>query len=673
MSFTDKFCYCLVGLLFLTTFSTSAQQQKVADSLVRIYEANTLSDSARLELLRQLSFNEVNNLRLSLRYAEELISEASRQGNEKYLFHGYFQKGNKQRLLGNYQEALDAYFTSAEAATKSRVIAREGSAYGAIGDVYASTGNYKSASLYYDKAIPMLRQTRDSVALASNILNAGEAFLKNEKYDSALTYFKESREIFDIKDYPVGKAYSIGNIGMVYASKGQNDLAEKNINEAIKFLEASEDYYPICVYLISLSDMYLEEGDAQTALDYAQRSLRLAQQNDLKEQIRDGNLKLSELYEKAGNFAEGLRYYKNYSAFKDSLNNRASEQKMYNLRFAFEMSQRDEKVNLLNRQKNLQRVLLFVSLGVLAVIIVLVFKLLKNYRQKQKAFTLLGKEKAVTEEQRDQTNRALKELKRTQAHLIQSEKMASLGQLTSGIAHEIQNPLNFVNNFSEVNTELIIELQEENKKGNAEGVQAISEEIFSNEEKINQHGKRADAIVKGMLEHSRSGAPEKRPTDINSLADEYFRLSYLGLRAKDKAFNPLIHKVFDPNAGEINIVPQELGRVILNLVNNAFHAVSAKSKEASVDYTPTVTVSTKKTNEQMIISVKDNGTGITAIIKEKIFQPFFTTKGPGLGTGLGLSISYDIVKAHGGEIEVQSEQGVGSEFLVILPLEQSGS
>jgi signal transduction histidine kinase len=671
MSITSKLC-CLGWLLFFTTISTSAQDQKIADSLARIYKANTVTGIAKLELLRQLSFNEVNNLRLALKYAEELISEATKEGDDKYIYHGYFQKGNKQRLLGNYQEALKAYFKSAEFATKSHVIAREGSAYGAIGDVYAITGDYKNASVYYNKAIPMLRQTRDSIALASAILNAGEAFLKNKHYDSALLYFTESGEIFEKKNYPAGKAYTIGNVGMVYASTGKNDLAEKNINEAIKFLEASKDYYPICEYLISMSDIYREKGDASTALNYAKRSLRLAQEYGLREQISGGNLKVSELYENSGKFDEALRYYKTHIVYKDSLSDKASSQKMADLRIDFLIAQQQAEVRALNRQKNMQRILLFAALVVLGVIAVLVFKLLKNNRQKQKAYTLLRKEKEITEQQRDQTNKALKELKRTQAHLIQSEKMASLGQLTAGIAHEIQNPLNFVNNFAEINTELIAELQEENKKGNSEGIQALSVEILSNEERISQHGKRADAIVKGMLEHSRAGTPEKRLTNINALADEYFRLAYLGLKAKEKSFNVQMLTDFDPAAGEIIIVPQEIGRVILNLVNNAFHAVFAKSMEAKDNFTPVVTVGTKKTNDQLIISVKDNGTGIS-VPKEKIFQPFFTTKAPGTGTGLGLSISYDIVKSHGGEIKVESEPGVGSEFIVILPIEQSDS
>ncbi len=318
----------------------------------------------------------------------------------------------------------------------------------------------------------------------------------------------------------------------------------------------------------------------------------------------------------------------------------------------------------------MQRVLLWVALIVLIIIIVLVIILFNSNRQKQKAYTLLGKEKTITEEQRDQTNKAIEKLKSTQAHLVQSEKMASLGELTAGIAHEIQNPLNFVNNFSEVNAELVTELQVENNKGNTAAVQELSEEILKNEEKIAYHGKRADAIVKGMLQHSRPGSAEKIPANINQLADEYFRLAYHGLRAKDKSFNASMHTDFDPLAGEINIVPQEIGRVILNLINNAFYAVSVKSKNGEIGFSPAVTVSTKKLKGHLQISIKDNGIGMSAAVKEKMFQPFFTTKGPGLGTGLGLSLSYDIVTAHGGEILVESEEGIGSEFIIKLPTDR---
>ena len=271
-------------------------------------------------------------------------------------------------------------------------------------------------------------------------------------------------------------------------------------------------------------------------------------------------------------------------------------------------------------------------------------------------------------------NNSLQELKSTQAQLIQSEKMASLGELTAGIAHEIQNPLNFVNNFSEVNKEMLEELKAERLKPKAERDEKteaeIIEDVIANEEKINHHGKRADAIVKGMLQHSRKSEGTKEPTDINALCDEYLRLSYHGLRAKDKSFNATLNTAYDETIGNNNIIPQDIGRVLLNLFNNAFYATNQKQKDmkGQQPYVPTVTIVTKKLNDKIEIYVSDNGNGIPQKILDKIFQPFFTTKPTGQGTGLGLSLSYEIIKAHGGEIKVESKEGEGSEFIIQLPI-----
>jgi signal transduction histidine kinase len=283
--------------------------------------------------------------------------------------------------------------------------------------------------------------------------------------------------------------------------------------------------------------------------------------------------------------------------------------------------------------------------------------------------------------------KAYTELKSTQAQLIQSEKMASLGELTAGIAHEIQNPLNFVNNFSELSNELIDEMKDELAAGNWQLATEIADDVKQNLEKINHHGKRAGDIVKGMLQHSRTSTGQKEPTDINALADEYLRLAYHGLRAKDKSFNANFKTDFDPNLPLINVIPQDIGRVLLNLINNAFYAVQVHVEtrhalslqqtplQQQPDYNPTVIVSTKNMGNRVEIRVKDNGPGIPADIVDKIFQPFFTTKPTGQGTGLGLSLSYDIVKAHGGEIKVNTKsagsvtdnENEGTEFTIILP------
>jgi len=302
------------------------------------------------------------------------------------------------------------------------------------------------------------------------------------------------------------------------------------------------------------------------------------------------------------------------------------------------------------------------------------------------------KQKDEISKQHDNLKNTLEELKAAQAQLIQREKMASLGELTAGVAHEIQNPLNFVNNFSEVNVELVDDLYNELKAGNKEEVMDIARNIKENVQKIAYHGGRADAIVKGMLQHSRKNTGQLEAVDINALVDEYFRLSYHGLRAKDKptstgqaGFNAIMKTDYDKSIGNINIVPQDMGRVFLNLFNNAFYAVTEKKdlilRQAQYEpapetqqYEPTVTVSTKFVNSplgdggRVQISVKDNGMGIPESALNKIYQPFFTTKPPGHGTGLGLSLSYDIVRAHGGEIKVNTKEGEGTEFIIQLPI-----
>ena len=285
------------------------------------------------------------------------------------------------------------------------------------------------------------------------------------------------------------------------------------------------------------------------------------------------------------------------------------------------------------------------------------------------------KRKAI-EETNTALNKLLDDLKATQAQLIQSEKMASLGELTAGIAHEIQNPLNFVNNFSEVNKEMLEELIAERIKPNSERNDDLQNDlindVIANSEKINHHGKRAGDIVKGMLQHSRSSSGVKEPTDINALCDEYLRLSYHGLKAKDKSFNATMITDYDQSIGKINIIPQDIGRVILNLITNAFYAAPLPPARGFLDsdykHDPTVWVSTKKVGDKVLISVRDNGPGIPQKILDKIFQPFFTTKPTGQGTGLGLSLSYDIVKAHGGELKVETKEGEGREFVILLPV-----
>jgi signal transduction histidine kinase len=306
------------------------------------------------------------------------------------------------------------------------------------------------------------------------------------------------------------------------------------------------------------------------------------------------------------------------------------------------------------------------------------FKLERTEKVKRTTAILLEETIEELEQKRkaiEETNvalqKSLEDLKAAQAQLVQAEKMASLGELTAGIAHEIQNPLNFVNNFSEVSKELIEEMNDELAVGNYDIAKEIASDIEQNLIKIHHHGKRADSIVRGMLQHSRTSSGQKELTDINELAEEYLRLSYHGLKSKIKDFNTSLTTDLEANLPKLSIVPQDIGRVILNLINNAFYAVHEKSKEGKAGYVPTVTVKTLSNGNKIEIRVTDNGNGIPENIKDKIFQPFFTTKPTGEGTGLGLSLSYDIVKAHGGELTMETEAGKATNFIIQLPTSQN--
>jgi signal transduction histidine kinase len=379
--------------------------------------------------------------------------------------------------------------------------------------------------------------------------------------------------------------------------------------------------------------------------------------------LTKGYNKLSSLDSIRGNYKGAYENYKLYAAYRDSLQKKEFEKKELQARMQrdFDKKQAQQQIEKEKEERrNTIRQILLVAFLLAFVTISATFFV--AYKRERKGKNLVNTQKKEIEN-------TLSELRSTQAQLIHSEKMASLGELTAGIAHEIQNPLNFVNNFSEVNDELIGELVDEVDRGNVEDVKVIAVDIRKNLQKINHHGKRADAIVKGMLQHSRTSAGQKELTDINALTDEYLRLAYHGLRAKDKSFNAKFETDFDNGIRKINIIPQDIGRVILNLINNAFYAVNEKRQQNIPGYEPAVTVATKRSRDGLELSVTDNGNGIPGKVIDKIFQPFFTTKPTGEGTGLGLSLSYDIIKAHGGEIKVKTDEGTGTTFFVRLPMQ----
>jgi signal transduction histidine kinase len=410
-----------------------------------------------------------------------------------------------------------------------------------------------------------------------------------------------------------------------------------------------------------IAKVWLAKGEPRRALTWLQKAEKAAPQSALVF-LGDTYQSIAETYFKLGDYKNAYINLMKYEKVKDSIVVAENLEKITTLsnRLEFENKQAIESENhkkiLAINQAQIKREKItrnFSLFGMLVAFILAVIVFVR-FIEKKKLNSKL--------------NETLSDLKSTQAQLIQSEKMASLGELTAGIAHEIQNPLNFVSNFSDINTELIDEMKDGMAAGNMQLANEIANDIKQNLEKIHHHGKRADAIVKGMLQHSRSSSGVKEPTNISALADEYLRLAYHGLRAKDKSFNATMKTDFDESIGTINVIPQDIGRVILNLITNAFYAVNTKEKQGINGYEPIVAVNTMKENNQVLISVKDNGNGISQKILDKIFQPFFTTKPTGQGTGLGLSLSYDIVKAHGGELKFETKEGEGSTFIIKLPV-----
>jgi two-component system, NtrC family, sensor kinase len=460
--------------------------------------------------------------------------------------------------------------------------------------------------------------------------------------------------------------YTVKTFSQIKADSLQKEIL-KSIQQKYGKGEKMDSYFDSSkLFLNNLS------GNLDKIFEQVNKEVSAAKSMGDVSKMKGGYYNLSALDSMRGNYKGAYENYKLYSLYRDSLQKKETEKREIQAKLQYEFdkkqaiakAEQEKKDAEQRRVKNIQYFTIAGLAGLLLVIVIIAFIQWKNNNQKKKANILLQLQKEKVES-------TLSELKSTQTQLIHQEKMASLGELTAGIAHQIQNPLNFVNNFSEVNKEMIDEVTEEIDKGNITEVKNILNDIKDNEEKINHHGKRADSIVKGMLQHSRQTKGVKEPTDINALCDEYLRLSYHGLRAKDKGFNADFKTDFDLSIGKINIVSQDIGRVLLNLFNNAFYAVNEKltanRSPLTDNYKPTVSIQTRKLNDKVEIIVSDNGNGIPQNIIDKIFQPFFTTKPTGEGTGLGLSLSYDIIKAHGGEIKVETKVNEGSIFIIYLP------
>ncbi len=639
-------------LLLLPVFSIAQQNpyweewnKAQADSLQLIWN-NTTNDTLRMGVARSLGYyNSEINIDSGLYYAQQMFALARQLKLKLWEADALDGIGYGLSNLKDYPRSLQAFLAALKIAEDketerniwqvSRFSTTRKPAFARlsvltfchidVARLYGFTGNVQKQLYHSFEAVKNAEIAGDPSILSNVYSNLGLTYLNLEKLDSALNFLQKSMHYYDVSGFKRYKGGTLSYIGRVYFKKGNYAVAKQYYTNAILASRQVNNITDLATTYLYLADLFSRTGDKDSSLLYATRGLETAQSAGSPGVLVSAYTSLSAIYKLRNNVDSAFFYQGLAVAAKDSVNSVEKIKQFQNIGF-------DEQLKLQELEKekieNENKIRTYGLLAGLAVLSIIAFIIYRNNRQKQKANKVLEK--------------TLTELKSTQAQLIQSEKMASLGELTAGIAHEIQNPLNFVNNFSEVNGELIKELMDEVIKGNLEEVSAIANDIQSNSEKINHHGKRADAIVKGMLQHR--------------------------LRAKDKSFNATLKTDFDETIGNIDIIPQDIGRVLLNLYNNAFYAVSQKPKAQSNNYDPTITVSTKKMGDKVEIKVTDNGNGIPQKIVDKIFQPFFTTKPTGQGTGLGLSLSYDIVKAHGGELKVETKEGEGSEFMIKLPI-----
>ena len=675
----------IVFCLFLPLFSLSQvnplylePSKKQADSL-RIELKNELNDTLRMAAYRELALFYLDiNSDSALFFIEKDLLLAKKLNLKLWEADAYDLMGLITNTQGNYVQSLKSFNAALEIAEntdcekniwnilkftdrnspKFARLSMLASIQSDAAGLYNITENYDMQLKTVQNCLKVAFSINDKTILSQGFRGLGQIYFRQNQLDSALASYKRSINYSKEVGYNKYTGGSFLRIGDIYLKQRLPKLALENYLVALQSSVEQNNYSQLGQVYVAIAIYYNTIGNNDSALYYAKSGLAMTKNMGNVIGTINAYSTLATIYRSQKKLDSALMYLQLVTLAKDSLTSFAKIKQLQNIGFDEQLRLQELEKNRIETQSKIRSYGMLAGLAVLSII---GFILYRNNRQKQKA-------NIVLQEQKDKVESTLHELKSTQSQLIQSEKMASLGELTAGIAHEIQNPLNFVNNFSEVSTELVDEMNEEINKGNLEDAKEIANDLKQNLEKINHHGKRAGDIVKGMLQHSRSNSGIKEPTDINKLADEYLRLAYHGLRAKDKSFNATLITNYDEGIGNINIIPQDIGRAILNLFTNAFYVVAEKKKQQPQGYEPTVSISTKKTDTGVEITVRDNGNGIPQKILDKIFQPFFTTKPTGQGTGLGLSLSYDIVKAHGGELKVETKEGEGSQFIINLPV-----
>ena len=701
----------LLYLIVIVSFYSKANAQISQTDSVKLLLEKAPNDTNRVKLLLKLGNQYYFFKPDTSIYYTKIALELSRSLHyAKGITSSLSLAGEAARLLGDYPTSLKMQQEALELNKKTKNTFGEATSLCFIGVTYNDLKEYRRGLDYLLPANSIIQNFPVNEIGVFILTNIGTAynFLKNS--DSALYYLRMAYDKLNYISHPQLKSYIPISIGNVYADLKNKDSALFYYNKALQNSRSTNETINMSRVQQKLAEWYELNHQYDSSMFYARKAFEDASVTNQKVFILESSSLLVKLYRKANRMDSAFYYEDIAVGMKESL---FGPEKFKQLQLLMLEKQQQQQKTEQEQERFRNKIKYIALLSVLGIFLLLAFILLRNNRHKQKTNILLREQKSKIEH-------TLEELKATQAHLIQSEKMASLGELTAGIAHEIQNPLNFVNNFSELNSELVKEIKQELTIGNEQLAKGeieetinhlknaieVSHDIEANSEKINHHGKRAESIVKGMLEHSRKSTGVKEPTDINKLCDEFVRLSYQGLRAKNKEFICEYKLDLDPTMPLVNVVSQDIGRVILNIINNAFQACNEKSQDVkkriehdkslmdadqtlrslptgqagpelvsnsggrgkTEKYQPLVSLATRNLGNLIEIKITDNGPGIPDTIKDKIFQPFFTTKPTGQGTGLGLSLAYDIVKAHSGELKVETKEHEGSTFIIQLPI-----
>lgn len=643
-------------VVFLSVKNARCQEEQTVknevDSIIQKISVEQNADK-RVTLLLSIFITKIEGYPHLALYTYERLSELAQKNNDdlikamalSFAGHGY-------RLSGNYIKGLEYHHKAialAEQTNNPEVIAVTQLL---MGHLYKDRKEYAIALRLYHTGNNIPDDLPDARQIISwSRMNLSAVYLATNQLDSCI-YFAKST----MPNQPVYYNSTLIYVAGAYSKMRKIDSALLYFRKAIAYAERDKRPRLLQLAYMGFAEHFQRRGEKDSCIFYAKKSLTILENTDFSYLALAPAKLLMDEYQDS-NADSTLKYLKIYSAANDSLFSTRANQQLQMMTFEEDLRKRNMQVE---RAEYQNRVKMYMMLAGLAVFILIALILYRNNLQRKKVNTVLEK--------------TLNDLKAAQVQLIQAEKMASLGELTAGIAHEIQNPLNFVNNFSEVNQELVAEVSTQTSVRNDEDLRDLLNDIAANEAKINHHGKRAAAIVKGMLQHSKSSSAQRESTDINALCEEYQRLSYHGFRAREKSFNAALTTDFDESIGKMNIAPQDIGRVLMNLLTNSFYAVNEKAQQANgnpqhaTTYEPTVFINTKKAGNNVSITVMDNGNGIPQKNIDKIFQPFFTTKPTGSGTGLGLSLSYDIIKAHEGTLKVETEEGKYTRFIITLPL-----